>query len=162
MLMGRMTVMLMGRVRNQMSAELLELRPGARQIEPSATGGALQPIWNQSLNIHWHCNLLQQHTQAKYGRKVAGTGAICDRAIDMHRTIYTCVCVWPLDRGPVCPDQHCISNSAFPEATGWPQNMQDSTGTSGDAGMLRHVKLVLSVALMCVSCVELRRVHEPH
>ena len=50
---------------------------------------------------------------------------------------------WPLDRGPVCPDQHCISNSAFPEATGWPQNMQDSTMTSEDAGMLRHAKLVL-------------------
>ena len=41
-----------GRVRNQMSAELLEVEPGAGQIEPSATGAhtAQQPIWNQSLN----------------------------------------------------------------------------------------------------------------
>ena len=35
-----------------------------------------------------------------------------------------CVCtvqltVVPLDRRPVCPDQHYSSNSAFPEATGW-------------------------------------------
>ena len=38
LLMTRMVVMLMGRVRNQMSAELLEVGPGAGQIEPSATG----------------------------------------------------------------------------------------------------------------------------
>ena len=38
MLLKRMAVMLMGRVRNQMSAELLGVGPGAGQIEPSATG----------------------------------------------------------------------------------------------------------------------------
>ena len=96
-----------------------------------------------------------------------GPGAIWDQAI--------IVCIkftlpgvlhvwhWPLDRGPVCPDQHCISNSAFPEATGWPQNMQDSTGTSGDAGMLRHAKLVLWVWLICVSslsCVSRVKLHK--
>ena len=88
MMMTRMTVMLMGRVRNQMSAELLELRPGAGQIEPSATGGALQPIWNQSLNIHWYCNLLQQHTQTKYTGNVA---AVADAILQPGKRHASCV-----------------------------------------------------------------------
>ena len=54
MLLKRMAVMLMGRVRNQMSAELLGVGPGAGQIEPSATG-APPPHTNQygtSLSIY--------------------------------------------------------------------------------------------------------------
>ena len=131
-----------------MSAELLELGPGAGQIEPSATG-APPPHTNQygtSLSIY---TCIVQSASATYASKInwnawsAGEAAICHQEIDCVCTIYTCAHVWPLDRGPVCPDQHCISNSAFPEATGWPQNMQNSAGTSGDVGTFRHMKIVL-------------------
>ena len=77
-----------------MSAELLEVGPGAGQIEPSATGAhgvqqhtAQQPIWNQSLNIHC-CNLLKHHTRKIHKTAVVGggIGAICDQVME-------CVCV---------------------------------------------------------------------
>ena len=94
LLMTRMVVMLMGRVRNQMSAELLEVGPGAGQIEPSATGAhgvqqhtAQQPIWNQSLNIHC-CNLLRHTDQHnKIHKQAVVAGAICEQNVCVQLTL---------------------------------------------------------------------------